>query len=178
MNEKFDLIVGKHLPENEFSRVHAILVMPDERILVRRKLGEVRVTGGHVDPGDKNLEEALKREILEELNCKIDKISYVGYINYTNLDTGETEKMARMVARVSEILPARPDPDRKNNWIYGREILPVKIARAEFVKSAPLGNTAELVDACMKVARQNGFFIEPENQKAEIINVESFDEEL
>lgn len=176
MNEKFELVLGKKLPEGDFSRVHALLVMPDGRVLARRKRGEARITGGHIGPGDTSLEDALRRELLEELNCEVDKIAYVGYVIYENLDTGEVENLARMVARVSKILPARPDPDRENNWIYGRELLPQEFAKEQIVASAMSGNTAELFDACIVTAEANNFFDQPKNSNTEIINDESFDE--
>ena len=176
MEEEFELVVGEILPESEFARVHAILVVPDGRVLVRRKFGEARITGGHIEPGDCDIYDALRREVLEELNCVVDRVEYVGYINYSNFKTGEREKMARMVARVAEILPAKVDPDRANNWIYGRELLPPELAKIEYVKSAPRGNTAELIDVCLEVASKNNFFDQPRNSEVEIINEESFDE--
>lgn len=176
MEEEFELVSGERLPDSVFKRVHAILVMPDGRVLIRRKHGEARITGGHIEQGDNGIYNALKREVLEELNCVVDRVEYVGYINYSNFKTGEHEKQARMVARVAEILPAKADPDRTNNWIYGRELLPPELAKNEIVNSAPAGNTAELFDACMEVATENGFFDQPKNMKAEIINSESFDE--
>ena len=35
--------------------------------------------GGHIDPSDKNLEAALRREIKEELNCAVKRWKPVGY---------------------------------------------------------------------------------------------------
>lgn len=172
MNEEVELVLGQKMADDAFRRVHAILVMPDGRILTRRKRGEVRLTGGHIDPDDVNVEAALRREVLEEINCKVDRVQYVGYINYYDDEINAPAKMARMVARIAEILPAQPDPDLEQNWTYGRELLPPEIAREQFVQSMPAGNTAELFDECMKVANAHGFFDQPQNTEVEIINEE------
>ena len=62
------------------------------------------------DASDENLEAALRREVLEEINCEIDKIEYLGYLEVEmrryydeiGLDyeiVREKENWARMVAR-------------------------------------------------------------------------------
>jgi len=160
----------EYLPEEEFSRVHALLVTGDERILMRVKNGEPRITGGHIDPDDVDMYAALKREVLEEINCEIDRVAYVGYLEMIDEDTEEHEFWARMVARVSKILPPKADPDREEKWIYGRVLAPSEIARDELAKTFP--TNAEFVKEALRVAREQDFWIDLPSGDYEVLNVE------
>lgn len=160
----------EYLPEEEFSRVHALLVTGDERILMRVKNGEPRITGGHIDPDDVDMYAALKREVLEEINCEIDRVAYVGYLEMIDEDTEEHEFWARMVARVNKILPPKADPDREEKWIYGRVLAPSEIARDELAKTFP--TNAEFVKEALRVAREQDFWIDLPSEDYEVLNVE------
>lgn len=173
-------------PENgEFNRVHAFLVTDDQRVLLRYKNSEARVTGGRLEPNEE-LVPALEREILEELNCKIDRCDYLGYISINRKEYDESigvesELMdgemywARMVARVSEILPARADPDRAGNWIYGRTLAPIDIAHEEMDETFPTNR--EVLDRALKIAREQEYFTKLPNMEYEVINVESHNDD-
>ncbi len=185
-NVDYKLYLDKYPQDEKFNRVHAVLVTHDGRVMLRYKNGEARITGGRIDEADVDLEVALRREILEELNCEIDKIEYLGYLEVEmekyyeeiGLDceiVRERENWARMVARVSKILPPKADPDREGNWIYGRTLAPPEIAKAELTKSAPMGDTDKLIDYALKIAREKGYFTEVPSQEYETLNVESRD---
>lgn len=185
--EEYKLYLKKQPENGEFDRVHAVLVMQDGRILLRYKNGEARITGGHIDPGDASIEAALKRELLEEINCQIDKCAYLGYLEVemkpadaedgglAESGTKDVEYWARMVARVSEIGAPQTDPDRAEKWVYGRTLAPAEIAKAELAKSAPLGDTDKLVDYALKIAREQEYFTELPNNELEVLNVEEHD---
>lgn len=183
--EKYKLRLKK-TPEGEFNRVHAILVTKDGRVLLRYKNGEPRITGGRIDAGE-DLVAALKREVLEELNCEIDLCDYLGYlevnkkeyydsINVQVDDNDGDMYWARMVARVSKILPPKADPDRDNNWIYGRVLAPREIATAEMEKVPIFGaNNLRILNEAYKVAREKNYFTELPSKEYETLNVESKD---
>lgn len=173
--EKFILHLGVWPEDQKVERVHAVLVTADGRILLRYKNGAVRkVTGGHIDPEDKDMQIALKREVLEELNCKIDRCDYLGYLEYINEVEGVHENWARMVARVSEIGPAKPDPDRESEWIYGRTLATPEFARKEPVEPESFVQPmAELLEYALKVAQEQGYFTEPTSSQNEVINEET-----
>lgn len=172
MEQKIDckLYLDKYPQDGAFNRAHAILLTKDGRVLLRYKNGEPRITGGRIDASEHGLEETLRREVLEELNCEIDRCDYLGYIE---CDDGY---WARMVARVSKILPPKPDPDRSGNWIYGRVLAPREIAREEMTKVEIFGpNNGKLLDAAYKVAREKEYFTELPSEEYETLNVESRD---
>lgn len=68
--ESYILHLGGDPGGQTFSRVHAVLVTDDGRVLLRYKNGDPRITGGRINETDENLEAALKREIAEEISCE------------------------------------------------------------------------------------------------------------
>ena len=180
MMEEYKLFLKKTPKDGKFQRVHAVLVVQDGRILLRYKNGEARITGGRIDASDENLEAALRREVLEEINCEIDKIEYLGYLEAEIKKDDELvkENWARMVARVSKILPPKADPDREGNWVYGRTLAPREIATEELAKAPKFGNNnIKILNAAYEVAREKEYFTELPNEEYEVLNVESRDEE-
>ncbi len=180
MMEEYKLFLKKTPKDGKFQRVHAVLVVQDGRILLRYKNGEARITGGRIDASDDDLEAALRREVLEEINCEIDKIEYLGYLEAEIKKDDELvkENWARMVARVSKILPPKADPDREGNWVYGRTLAPREIATEELAKAPKFGNNnIKILNAAYEVAREKEYFTELPNEEYEVLNVESRDEE-
>lgn len=175
--ESYKLFLKKTPEDGEFQRVHAVLVTTDGRVLLRYKNGEARITGGRIDAKDVDLEATLRREVLEEINCEIDKIEYLGYLEVKIEGDSVQENWARMVARVSEVLPPKADPDREGNWIYGRTLAPAEIAKEELSMFAPMGDTDKLVDYALKVAREREYFTKAPSAEYEVLNVESRDAE-
>lgn len=174
--ETYKLFLKQIPKDGEFQRAHAVLVTKDGRVLLRYKNGEARpTTGGHVDATDRDLEATLRREVLEEINCRIECCKYLGYLEVINDELQNCENWARYVALVSEIMPAKPDPDRENNWIYGRVLMSLKEALKETDKSSPLGNTVELVEYAYRMAEKYGYFSEAKNEHMKVLNEESKD---
>ncbi len=149
-------------------QVHGVLVTCDGRVLVRWKSGEPRLTGGRPE-NDETWEETLRREALEESSVCLGEMGYLGY----QVPEGENYAQVRMVALIEEILPAEPDPDRDNNWVYGRELMPVSEARKCFGQS--FGEIGEvLIDRTAEVAEARRWFVS-KNSLKEILNLESKD---
>ncbi len=157
----------------EFSRVHALLVTKDGRVVLRYKNGEARITGGHIESSDSNVRAALEREILEECRVTIDRQDYVGYIKMEDEVTNEVEFWARMVARVERILAPKPDPDRDGNWVYGRALAPPEIAFAEMIGNFPTNK--DFLPAALRIAREKKYFTKALNLEYEVLNKESHD---
>lgn len=170
---KYELILNK-LPEDlAVKQVHAVLLTRDGRVLLRYKNGEARLVGGKPEDSDNSWEDTLRREALEEANCEIDKVDYLGYQKVTEVGLAKYAQV-RMVARISQIGTALPDPDRDGNWIYGRVLAPVEIARQELGKS--FGKIGEdLLKRALEIAREKEYFTELPSQEYETLNVESRD---
>ena len=175
-----ELFLGVRPENGKFDRVHAILLTCDGRVLMRYKHGEPRVTGGKIDASDLDLESALCREMLEEVNCEIDRCDYLGYLRAEIIveNPGETKKtyenFARMVARVSKIGEPKFDPDRENNWIYGRSLVPFEVAKQELGMVQKFGqNNLAVLEAAYEVAKARGYFTQALSAEYDILNPES-----
>lgn len=159
--------------EQEISQIQAVLLTADGRVLTRIKNGEARLSGGRPEIEDTDIEETLRREVLEEANAEIDKITYLGYQEAISDWDGEEEIVlqSRMVALVTEILPAQPDPDSNGTWTYGRELLPRAEASRAYEKSfGEIGKI--LIELAYARAEELGYFTETTNNTAEVINPE------
>ncbi len=176
MEAEYKLFLNARPEHGDFSRIHAILLTDDQRMLLRYKNGEARITGGRIDAGDKDLVTALKRELREEINCEIDKCDYLGYLEAIEPESGDVEYWARMVARVSKIGMPKPDPDRARNWIYGRALVPREQATLELAQASKFAKTnLELIDLAYRVAAEKHYFTEKANNTSETLNPESRD---
>lgn len=159
--------------EGEIAQIQAVLLTKDGRVLTRIKNGEARLSGGRPELEDTSLEETLRREVLEEANAEIDQIAYLGYQEAISEWDGEEEiaLQSRMVARVTEILPAQPDPDSDGTWTYGRELLPRAQATLAYEESfGEIGRI--LIDLAYARAEELGYFTETLSEVAETINPE------
>lgn len=158
---------AEEVPESlPVKQVHGVLLTRDSRVLIRIKEGVARLTGGRPEANE-TFSETLDRETLEEASAKLGEKKYLGY----QIPEGETYAQVRMVALIEEILPAKADPDRAGEWIYGRELLPFNLAKVRLKESfGELGE--QLLDAAFKVAEQEKWFAS-RSEKAEVLNLES-----
>lgn len=90
---------------NPNTRIAVRTILLDENgnigILHKTIKNEYKLVGGGVDEGE-NLEEALRRETLEESGCKIDIISYLGYIEELRSKKNFYQKSYIYVCKVIE----------------------------------------------------------------------------
>lgn len=109
-------------------QVYGILFTKDGRILLRIENGEYQLTGGKPEAFDKDMEQTLKRELMEEINVSISKVYMVGYQLVDEENGTKPYAQVRMAALVDSIGQQQPDPD--NGLIYGRYLTtPSKAAR-------------------------------------------------
>lgn len=179
MSEKYIWHEEDFPAEGEVAQIQAVLMTADGRVLVRIKNGEARLSGGTPEIEDTDLEETLRREVLEEASAEIDKIAYLGHQEAIR-DWDDEEEVAlqsRMVALVTEILPAQPDPDSNGTWTYGRELLPRAEAISAYEKSfGEIGRI--LIDLAYARAEELGYFMETLSDKVEVINPEVRDQNV
>lgn len=168
-----EIILAGEVPDfTKVDRAHAVLLTRDGRVLMRVKNGEVRLTGGRVDDGDRNYAEVLRREVSEEINCKIDKCAYLGCMRMM-VDKKE-ELWLRAVARVSEIGEPRPDPDRDNDWVYGRMLAPRCVAMEAMNEASMFATTNEQwLNMAYDIAEREKYFDGPLSDEIEVLNLET-----
>jgi 8-oxo-dGTP pyrophosphatase MutT (NUDIX family) len=99
-------------------QVYGIVFTKDGRILLRIENGEYQLTGGKPEAFDKDMDETLKRELMEEINVSISEVYMVGYQLVDEEDGTKPYAQVRMAALIDSIGKQQPDPD--NGLIYGR----------------------------------------------------------
>lgn len=109
------------VPENlKITQVYGIIFSSDGRVLVRienRDKKHYSLPGGRPEVFDKNKEETLIRETLEEVNTEIKNIKMVGYQTITD-QNGKLHVQVRMTALIDKIGEKQADPD--NGQTYDR----------------------------------------------------------
>lgn len=90
-------------------QVYGIAFSNDGNILLRIEDNKYKLTGGKKEENDKDYEETLKREYLEELNVELEDIHYLGYL-LVEEDNNEKYAQVRMLAKIKNIKEIKPDP--------------------------------------------------------------------
>ena len=92
-------------PERPIVGVAAVVIEDDRVVLVRRgrppAYGEWSLPGGAVEPGE-SLEEAVVREVAEEIGLKVEVVEVVAVLD----DSGQAQHLEHGAARADH-LPAR-----------------------------------------------------------------------
>lgn len=124
--------------EPEFSKVTSVSVIPiteaGEIVAVRLKNRGLDIPGGHVEKHEKNPEETLHRELMEEANITVKDIKLVEVIrsNYFGNEVKDASYMLIYVAKVDEIL----DFTLSDEMSYERVIL----SPEEFIRNYRAGD--------------------------------------
>ena len=115
--------------------VGALLLAPDDTLLLVRRAknphqGKLTVPGGFVDVGE-NAEEALRREIREEVAMEVERLDYFCSLPNTYHYRGVTYQVLDFfyVGRVSS-KSAQADPGEVTEicWLKAEQIMPEEIA--------------------------------------------------
>lgn len=103
-------------------QVYGIVFNNKGEILVAREAseGKWQLPGGKPESGE-NIEEAVRRELLEEVDVKAGEIYQLGaqkteIPDNPNKNEGDLFYQLRCVVKLDELLPQTPDPDRGNIW--------------------------------------------------------------
>jgi len=87
----------KELPKQEHSGVYGVAIKDDKILMIKKSrgpyIGMYDLPGGRMEEGE-SMEEGLRREFVEEVDCKISEISLSGQVEdsleYINPRLGET----------------------------------------------------------------------------------------
>jgi len=131
------------VPEGmEIRQVYGIIFTKDGRILLRTYVEKGKrkysFAGGTPESYDRDVEETLKRELLEEINTTIGNPLLIGYQEINEENNTPLYAQLRMVAIIEEIGEKRPDPD--NGEIYDR-LLTTPLKAIELLNWGEVGKT-------------------------------------
>ena len=120
------------VPENvKVTQIYGVPFTENGKILIRKEIHKGKdfysLGGGTPEQKDKDLNETLKREMLEEVNVTLKgDIFYIGYQPIDEENGEPVYAQVRSTALISEIGEKSPDPD--NGKIYDRFLVSSKKA--------------------------------------------------
>ncbi len=130
-------------------QVYGIAFSEDGNILLRVEDNKYKLTGGKPEEYDKDFEETLKREYIEELNIELEDIHYLGYL-LVEENNNEKYAQVRMVAKIKNIKENRPDID--NGKTYKRFMANIKNVKNYLQYRDLAGN--QLIDAAISTTKE------------------------
>ena len=117
-------LIMENVPQNlAIKQVYGVAFSNEGNILLRVEDNKYKLTGGKPEKNDKDFEETLKREYIEELNIELEDINYLGYL-LVEEDNKEKYAQVRMIAKIKSIGEIKPDLD--NGKIYKRFMANIK----------------------------------------------------
>lgn len=138
------------VPQNLIiKQVYGVAFSDDGNILLRVEDNKYKLTGGKPEKNDKNYEETLKREYLEELNVTLVDVFYLGYLLVED-DNNEKYAQVRMVAKIKNIGENKPDSD--NGKIYKRFMSNIENVK-DYLNYADLAGN-QLIDDAITMAKE------------------------
>lgn len=103
--------IKENVPQNlAIKQVYGIAFSNEGNILLRVEDNKYKLTGGKPEKNDKDFEETLKREYIEELNIELEDIHYLGYLLVEDYNK-EKYAQVRIIARIKSIGEIKPDLD-------------------------------------------------------------------
>lgn len=98
-------------PFEQVTSVGVIAFTREGKVAVTLQSRGFDIPGGHVQRGDRSLEETARREALEEARVTLGKVEYLGALrsNYYS----EPTYIVLMAAMVEQVLPFAPSPDHR-----------------------------------------------------------------
>ncbi len=142
--------VRESVPQNlTIKQVYGIVFSNDGNILLRIEDNKYKLTGGKPEKYDKDFEETLKREYIEELNIELEDIHYLGYL-LVEEDNNEKYAQVRMIAKIKNIGESIPDKD--NGKTYKRFMANTKKVK-NYLKYPDLAGN-QLIDEAINMAKE------------------------
>lgn len=147
--EKYSWI-KESIPQNlVIKQVYGIAFSNEGNILLRGEDNKYKLTGGKPEKYDKDFEETLKREYIEELNIELEGIHYLGYL-LVEEDNNKKYAQVRMIAKIKNIGESKPDIDKGKT--YKRFMANIKNVK-NYLKYPDLeGN--QLIDDAISMAKK------------------------
>ena len=142
--------IKENVPQNlAIKQVYGVAFSNEGNILLRVEDNKYKLTGGKPEKNDKDFEETLKREYIEELNIELEDINYLGYL-LVEEDNKEKYAQVRMIAKIKSIGEIKPDLD--NGKIYKRFMANIKNVKNYLSYPDLAGN--QLIDDAINIAKE------------------------
>lgn len=143
--------IKEEFPNNlEVKQVYGVVFSNDGKILLRIEDNKYKLTGGKPELNDKNFEDTLKREYLEELNVEVENIYYLGYQLVDEENNTPPYAQVRMIAKIKNIGEIVPDID--NGKTYKRFLANFNNVKKYLNYTDVAGN--QLIDDAILMAKE------------------------
>ncbi len=140
----------ENVPKNLIvKQVYGIAFSNEGSILLRVEDNKYKLTGGRPEKADKNYEETLKREYLEEINVELEEVYYLGYL-LVEEENHQKYAQVRMLAKIKAIKENKPDID--NGKMYKRFMSSINNVKKYLNYSDLAGN--QLIDDAIVMAKE------------------------
>ena len=143
---QFTWFDGYPPPDLKITQVYGLLFTDCERLLLFiAQKGNYSLPGGSPESYDAGIADALRREVIEEVNTEIQDPVIVGYQTVE----GENFAQVRMTAMIKEIKPAQPD---SATGLTYKRLLATPEKAIELLNWQDTG--AAQINAAVKIARE------------------------
>lgn len=117
------------------NHIECVVINNEGKFLVMKEYGNWSIPGGAPNEGE-SYEQAITREVLEEVNIKIGDLQMLGYNKIVSLDDSQgTFYHIVYKATVKKIMPRTPDPESGDTLDY------IFVDPAEVTAYVKWGNT-------------------------------------
>ena len=152
--------VDGNVPNNiKITQVYGIIFTKDGRVLLRKEDNKYSLAGGKPEVGDDGIQGTLRRELIEEINVKINDPYMVGYQLVDEEDGSSPYAQVRMTALIESIEEKKPDP--ATGLTYDRVLVPYYKA-SELLNWGDVG--AKQIETAFFVAKKNFNFSKITNE--------------
>ncbi len=142
--------IKENVPQNlAIKQVYGIAFSNEGNIILRVEDNKYKLTGGKPEKYDKDFEETLKREYIEELNIELEDIYYLGYL-LVEEENHEKYAQVRMIAKIKNIRENKLDLD--NGKTYKRFMANIKNVKSYLKYPDLAGN--QLIDDAISIAKE------------------------
>lgn len=142
--------VDGDVPDNiKITQVYGIIFTEDSRILLCKEGNKYSLAGGKPEDEDTGIQGTLRRELIEEVNVKINTPHMVGYQLVDEEDGSKPYAQVRMTALIKNIGEKKPDP--ATGRTYDRVLVPYYEA-AELLNWGEVG--VKQIESAVKIAQE------------------------
>ncbi len=154
-------------PDLKVRQVYAVAFDKHGRVLLKYEFRKGSfyycLPGGTPETFDKDMQDTLRREFIEEVNTTLFNPIYIGYQEVIGDKDLPPYAQVRMAALIDTIGPKQPDPD---NGITFNRILTTPEKAAELLNWGEIGE--KIIKKAVEVAKENYIFEDISTEDKEV----------